>query len=80
MYSFGVIFWELIAREIPFAGKNGVQVSVAVVTKGLRPAMPPNTPPVIADLIVKCWDTNPDIRPSFDEILKLLKAILAKAK
>lgn len=75
VYSFGIILWEMIARKIPFYGMNGVQCSVAVSTQGLRPEIPMNTPPDIAKLIRTCWDVDPDLRPSFDQIVKELKTI-----
>jgi hypothetical protein len=32
----------------------------------------------IKSLIINCWDQNPDNRPSFTEIVKILKKILKK--
>jgi sterile alpha motif and leucine zipper containing kinase AZK len=65
----------MIAREIPFAGLNGVQVSVQVTTKNLRPIIPDDLDPDVARLIESCWNTNPEYRPSFGEIVKELKRI-----
>lgn len=70
--------WEVVAREIPFKGKNGVQVSVAVVSQGLRPQIPLGTPAAISNLIQECWNTTPDIRPGFTEILQRLRALQFK--
>lgn len=45
-----------------------------VAHEGYRPVIAPHTPTAIKELIVRCWDDNPKKRPSFDEILKYLKA------
>ncbi len=45
------------------------QVSVHVVQNGLRPEIPRKTPEPFARLMTKCWDTNPNLRPSFRAII-----------
>lgn len=75
VYSFGIILWEMIAREVPFSGLNGVQVSIQVTTKNLRPTIPPDLDPDVTRLIQDCWDTDPARRPSFDDVVKELKRI-----
>ncbi|CEO96152.1 Protein kinase domain-containing protein [Plasmodiophora brassicae] len=75
VYSFGIIVWELFARKVPFEGMNGVQVSVAVSTKGLRPDMPPDVPAGVARLIEDCWTTDPQARPTFTDIVRRLKLL-----
>lgn len=46
---------------------------MTAVVNGLRPVIPVNCPPGLARLMRACWDTNPDLRPSFPEINLLLK-------
>jgi hypothetical protein len=65
----------MIAREIPFSGLNGIQVSVQVTTKDLRPTIPQNVDSDVARLIEACWDANPEVRPSFSDIVRELKRI-----
>lgn len=46
---------------------------MTAVVNGLRPVIPINCPPGLARLMRACWETNPDLRPSFPEINLLLK-------
>lgn len=46
---------------------------MTAVVNGLRPVIPVNCPPGLARLMRACWDTNPDLRPSFPEVNLLLK-------
>ncbi|KAJ4715928.1 putative Protein kinase [Melia azedarach] len=42
-----------------------LQAAVGVVQKGLRPTMPKNTQPKLADLLERCWQQDPALRPDF---------------
>jgi len=41
-----------------------------------RPTIPDNCEPSLKSLIERCWDRNPEIRPSFSEIVDIVKGIL----
>jgi len=45
-------------------------------TRGLRPGIPPHTPPVLADLIRACWAPVPEQRPTFDQVVGWLGEIV----
>lgn len=58
------------------------QLTAAVASEGLRPVLAGNesgVPQRILSLIERCWDTNPQNRPSFDEIVIVLDSILGKS-
>ncbi|GBF95241.1 TKL kinase [Raphidocelis subcapitata] len=76
VYSFGVVAWECCARQVPFAGMNGVQAALAVVNRGLRPEIPAHTPEVLAALIRACWAPVPEQRPTFERVVAWLNGIL----
>ncbi|CAI5472952.1 unnamed protein product [Closterium sp. Yama58-4] len=40
--------------------------------QGLRPPIPKGTHPRLAELMVRCWHTNPNERPEFSAVLRLL--------
>lgn len=46
------------------------------VKRGMRPKLHPILPPIISELIKKCWDEDPNKRPSSLELL----AMIAKAE
>lgn len=54
------------------------QLTAAVVSEGLRPALAGSesgAPPNLLSLIQRCWDSDPHNRPSFDDIAKELERI-----
>ncbi|KAK1419356.1 hypothetical protein QVD17_28522 [Tagetes erecta] len=75
VFSFGVVLWELLTGKLPYEYLTPLQAAVGVVQKGLRPTIPKNTPPKLADLLEKCWQQDPSLRPDFTEIIEILKQI-----
>ncbi|XP_026380797.1 probable serine/threonine-protein kinase SIS8 isoform X1 [Papaver somniferum] len=75
VYSFGVILWELCTMQQPWGGMNPMQVVGAVGFQHRRLDVPDDMDPVVADIIQKCWQTNPKLRPSFAEIMAALKPL-----
>ncbi|GJQ14531.1 hypothetical protein GpartN1_g6322.t1 [Galdieria partita] len=73
VYSFGIILWEMVAKQLPYYGIQPMQVAVAVLSKQMRPPLPPNCPAPLSQLIQLCWHQDPNRRPSFPEIMKLLE-------
>ena len=74
VYSFGVILWELVTRSIPYEGRDLKEV-VSEVKRGIRLTIPNNCPKFLMELINNCWNLNPDLRPSFHEIIETLKPL-----
>ncbi|KAL9275839.1 Serine/threonine-protein kinase STY46-like protein [Drosera capensis] len=75
VFSFGIVVWELLTGKLPYDYLTPLQAAVAVVQKGLRPAVPKNTPPKLAELLERCWQQDPALRPDFSEILEILQKI-----
>ncbi|KAL8141815.1 hypothetical protein V2J09_014847 [Rumex salicifolius] len=73
VYSFGVILWELCTLQQPWAGMNPMQVVGAVGFQHRRLDIPDDVDPAIAEIIRKCWETDPILRPTFAEIMTALK-------
>ncbi|PON61406.1 Serine/threonine protein kinase [Trema orientale] len=73
VYSFGLILWEMVAGTIPYEEMNPIQAAFAVVNKNLRPAIPANCPPAMRALIEQCWSLQPDKRPEFWQVVKVLE-------
>ena len=69
VYSFGTVLWEMLTKDIPF---RGVEDPRALVTRGQHPPLPPECPEFFRKLLLRCWETNPSRRPSFDQILVYL--------
>jgi hypothetical protein len=45
-----------------------LQAAVGVVQKGLRPDIPPSTPPALGLLMEACWAQEAAHRPSFRSV------------
>jgi len=77
LLSFGIILWELLTRQKPFPHHTKYEVFRESVCRGERPPIPPETDPILADLINRCWASDPNLRPSFSEIVERLDIVLA---
>ncbi|KAK6485069.1 mitogen-activated protein kinase kinase kinase 20-like isoform X1 [Huso huso] len=74
-YSYGVVLWEMLTREIPFKGLEGLQVAWLVVEKNERLTIPSSCPASFADLLKQCWDSDPKRRPHFKQIMMTLESM-----
>ncbi|KAI4326269.1 hypothetical protein MLD38_031598 [Melastoma candidum] len=75
VYSFGVILWELATLQQPWGGMNPMQVVGAVGFQHRRLDIPGDMDPTVAEIIEKCWQTDPNLRPTFAEIMNALKPL-----
>ncbi|XP_042392906.1 serine/threonine-protein kinase STY46-like isoform X2 [Zingiber officinale] len=73
VFSFGIVLWELLTAKLPYEYLTPLQAAVGVVQKGLRPTIPKDAHPKLAELLEKCWKQNPIDRPDFSEILEMLE-------
>jgi serine/threonine protein kinase/ankyrin repeat protein len=87
IYSVAVILWEMANRCIkgeynrPFYEFPNMtldfQIIIQVARKGKRPTLPPTTPPVLSQLIERCWTKERDTRPDAATVRDELKAMQA---
>jgi len=77
VYSFAIVLWELVTGNLPFANMTAVQAAfaVAVANKGVRPAIPHDCLPALGEIMTRCWDANPEVRPPFTEIVRMLEHV-----
>ncbi|KAK4361124.1 hypothetical protein RND71_020076 [Anisodus tanguticus] len=73
VYGFGLILWEMVAGTIPYDDMTPVQAAFAVVNKNMRPTIPGDCPPAMRALIELCWALQPEKRPEFWQIVKVLE-------
>jgi serine/threonine protein kinase len=72
VYSFGIVLWELVTRDVLYPNMPPFQIIFAVGTQKSRPPMPHHIPVALACLIRECWDEDPNSRPSFLRITERL--------
>ncbi|KAL9395159.1 hypothetical protein Peur_014444 [Populus x canadensis] len=75
VFSFGIVLWELLTGKLPYEHLSPLQAAVGVVQQGLRPSIPSHSHPKLAELLERCWQQDPSLRPDFSEILQLLQQI-----
>jgi serine/threonine protein kinase len=72
VYSFGMLLWAMLTEKEPFAGRDGMQIAVAVCKNGARPQFPPGTPRALIELIKACWAQDSRERPTLENVVASL--------
>ncbi|CAI9267716.1 unnamed protein product [Lactuca saligna] len=72
IYTYGVVLCEITTEKIPWDDLNSIQVmeAVGVMNRGLD--IPKDVDPQWASLIQRCLWSEPQLRPTFKEILEEL--------
>ncbi|XP_048352891.1 LOW QUALITY PROTEIN: insulin receptor [Sphaerodactylus townsendi] len=79
VWSFGVVLWEISSlAEQPYQGLSNEQVLKFVMDGGSL-ERPENCAEQLHGLMQMCWQYNPKMRPSFLEIIEMLKEGLHSA-
>jgi serine/threonine-protein kinase len=73
IYAFGCTAYELLAARPPFAGRTAARTLAAHLSEAPAPigSLRPDTPPALADLVMRCLAKSPEARPaSADELVR----------
>jgi len=69
VYSYGITCAEILTGKIPFPRTQYKRTELLqVIRRGERPPVPHNCPTLLANLITRCWDTDPCKRPNFLQV------------
>jgi len=74
VFSFGIVMWELLTGEEPYANMHYGAIIGGIVNNTLRPPVPSWCDPAWRSLMEQCWSADPAARPSFTEIAGRLRA------
>lgn len=76
VYSFGMICFEILTGKVPFedAHLQGDKMS-RNIRAGERPLFPFHSPKYVTNLTKRCWHADPNQRPSFSSICRILRYI-----
>lgn len=73
VFSYSILLYEFLTLRKPYSERKDIDISnvVSFVSKGERPTINKNEiPNVFENLLISCWNADPDERPSFIEIVK----------
>eukprot|EP01129_Flabellula_baltica_P011673 TRINITY_DN5160_c0_g1_i1.p1 TRINITY_DN5160_c0_g1~~TRINITY_DN5160_c0_g1_i1.p1 ORF type:complete len:1628 (-),score=299.40 TRINITY_DN5160_c0_g1_i1:54-4937(-) len=71
VYPFGVVCWELLARDLPFSEVKFTSRREKLILDGQRPDIP-DCHPLYNNLISRCWAQKPGKRPTFNHIFNIM--------
>lgn len=77
VFSFGIVLWEILTGEEPYANMHYGAIIGGIVNNTLRPTIPGYCDGDWRELMECCWAPNPVVRPSFTEIASRLRAMTA---
>ena len=72
VYSFGMVLWEIMTGQTPYAGCDDADI-VLRVKQGQHDAIPETVPVVYRELIEGCWQASKYNRPSLPDIIGQLR-------
>ncbi|NXX68203.1 FRK kinase, partial [Spizella passerina] len=68
VWSFGILLFEIITYgQMPYHGMPGHQV-IQLLDNGYRLPQPETCPAPLYRMMEKCWNAEPDERPTFDSL------------
>ncbi|PQQ19381.1 uncharacterized protein Pyn_39647 [Prunus yedoensis var. nudiflora] len=73
VYSFGIVMWEILTGEEPYANMHCGAIIGGIVNNTLRPPIPKRCDSEWKKLMEQCWSPDPADRPSFTEITHRLR-------
>jgi len=78
IYSIGIMLWEMLSMEKPFAGFNRKSHNDFVVLQGGRPKLDESWGKSLSSFIGACWNQDLTKRPSASRASNILKREVAK--
>ncbi|GJT19913.1 serine/threonine-protein kinase EDR1-like protein [Tanacetum coccineum] len=75
VFSFGIVLWEILTGEEPYANMHYGAIIGGIVSNTLRPLIPKDCDGEWRRLMELCWSPNPMLRPSFTEITNKLRVM-----
>ncbi|CAN8287486.1 unnamed protein product [Cochlearia groenlandica] len=79
VFSFGIVLWEILTGEEPYANMHYGAIIGGIVNNTLRPGVPSYCDPEWRLLMEQCWAPDPFVRPSFPEIARRLRTMSSSA-
>jgi serine/threonine protein kinase len=72
VFAFGVLLFEIFARERPWVGVQLLVIAKRVLD-GERMTPPASAPTDVQELMLRCWSASPSDRPDMNVVRRVLK-------
>jgi serine/threonine protein kinase len=72
VWMFGMLVYEIVARREPHSHMSPYEAVSLIRDTGLTPEIPSNCPPLLRNVMERCWQIDPNRRPSFEDICLML--------
>ena len=80
VYSWAVTLWEIVTGQEPYSQISSVEKLVKFVCiDHQRPVLPPTWGASLSKLMAAAWHSQPDQRPSFEEIASRMRDVLVES-
>ena len=76
MWSFAVLLWEIVTRQVPFAEFSPMEVGMKIALEDLRLTFTRDISSHIQRLIKISMNEDPGKRPTFEQIIPILEKII----
>lgn len=78
VWSFGITMWEIVSRgRTPYPGVHNHEL-LDMLLVGYRLKPPEDCDPKLWDVMSRCWERDPTLRPGFRQLSDELKALLSE--
>ncbi|KAK2372154.1 PAS domain-containing protein tyrosine kinase family protein [Trifolium repens] len=78
VFSYGVVLWEIMTQSIPWKDLSSLQVVGIVGFMDRRLDLPEGLDPHVASIINDCWQSDPQQRPSFEELIQRMMLAISR--
>uniref|UniRef100_A0A3P8R2F1 Serine/threonine-protein kinase TNNI3K n=1 Tax=Astatotilapia calliptera TaxID=8154 RepID=A0A3P8R2F1_ASTCA len=80
MFSYALCLWELLTGEIPFAHLKPAAAAADMAYHHIRPPIGYSIPKPISALLMRGWNSCPEDRPEFSEVVSSLEECLCNVE
>ncbi|RIA92696.1 hypothetical protein C1645_804473 [Glomus cerebriforme] len=78
VYSIGILLWEISSGRPPFCNEPHDAGLTLEILQGLRETPIPNTAEDYVKIYTDCWNSEPDDRPTINQVVDELKVVMLK--